>query len=178
MLFLVRQLERINEIVGEITAILSVLLVLNVFLVAFLRYAFGFGEIWMQELYVWIHATIFLAGAGYTLRHEGHVRIDLFYASANLRYRAIVNTLGCIFLGLPLVYVLGTKAWPMIVRSWQSLEKSAEVGGMPALYIFKSLILVFCVCLGIQLIVLLVRSIAILVSGPLPDAADDKGAAQ
>lgn len=166
MLFLVRQLERINEVLGQITAVLAVLLVLNVFLVVVLRYAFGYGEIWMQELYVWIHATIFLAGAGYTLRHDGHVRIDLFYASASARYRAWVNVLGCLFLGLPLVYVLGTKAWPMVVRSWQTLEKSAEAGGMPALYIFKSLIIIFAVCLGIQLVVLLARSAMTLVYGP------------
>jgi len=174
MPFLVRLIERVNEAIGQVTAVLSVLLVLNVVLVVILRYAFGFGEIWMQELYIWIHAAIFLAGAGYTLRHDGHVRIDLFYASVSERYRALVNVMGCLFLGLPLVYFLGTKAWPLVVRSWETLEKSAEAGGMPALYIFKSLILVFCFCLGIQLIALLIRSAVMLVTGKSLD--DAKGA--
>lgn len=177
MHFLVRQLEWISDALGQLTAVLSVLLILNVFLVVVLRYVFGYGEIWMQELYVWIHATIFLAGAGYTLRHDGHVRIDLIYAQASERYRAFVNVAGCILLGLPLVYVLGIKAWPLVIRSWQTLEKSPEAGGMPALYLFKSLIIVFCISLGIQLIALLIRSALTLISGRRFDEADGEGEA-
>lgn len=165
----VRWLERVGEATGEIMAILAVLLVVNVFLVVVLRYAFGVGAIWMQELYVWIHATIFLAGAGYTLKHDGHVRIDLIYGSAGRRYHALVNLLGGLFLGLPLVWVLASRAWPTVSRSWATLEKSAEAGGLPALYLFKSLILVFCACLGLQLIALILRSLTALLSEGDPE---------
>ncbi len=174
---IVRWLERFSEATGEIMAFLAILLVLNVFLVVILRYAFDFGTIWMQELYVWIHATIFLAGAGYTLNQDAHVRIDLIYGSRGVRYRALVNVLGGLCLGLPLVYVLGTRAWPTISRSWAMLEKSAETGGLPAVYLFKSLILVFCVCLGLQLIALILRSLATLLSeddvGDRPTSSGD-----
>lgn len=176
MRIVVRWLERVSAATGEVMAFLAILLVLNVFLVVVLRYAFGFGAIWMQELYVWIHATIFLAGAGYTLRHDGHVRIDLVYASASGRYRALVNLLGSVFLGLPLVYLLGTRAWPTVSRSWATLEKSAEAGGLPGVYLFKSLILVFCACLGLQLIALTLRSLtALLAEGGIDHRTTGEG---
>jgi TRAP-type mannitol/chloroaromatic compound transport system permease small subunit len=105
------------------------------------------------------------------------VRIDLIYATASQRYRAFVNVVGCLLLGLPLVYVLGTKAWPLVLRSLDTLEKSAEAGGMPAVYIFKSLILVFCFCLGIQLLALLIRSAVTLFTGRSLDDASREGEA-
>ena len=73
-------------------------MVLNVFLVVVLRYVFSIGWVWMQELYVWTHATIFMLGAGYTLLHEGQVRIDLIYRTASARYKALVNIFGSLFL--------------------------------------------------------------------------------
>ena len=103
---LVHLIDTINETVGKLVAWLTVLMVVNVFTVVVLRYTFSIGWIWMQELYVWTHAVIFLLGAGYTLLHEGHVRIDVIYRDASVRYKAIVNILGCIFLATPLLILL------------------------------------------------------------------------
>jgi len=69
--------DRFNGAVGAISAVLTIILVLNVFVVVALRYGFSIGRIWMQELYVWTHAFVFLAASGYTFREDGHVRIDL-----------------------------------------------------------------------------------------------------
>ncbi len=145
---------------------LTVLMVLNVFVVVVLRYAFGIGWVWMQELYVWSHAMAFMAGAGYTMLHDGHVRIDLIYREANPRYQAIVDILGCIFLAFPLLIILFLRGLPFVQRSWNVGEKSAEAGGLPALYLLKSLILVFCVLFGIQVFALLLRSLIQLFDGP------------
>ena len=81
--------DSINDWVGRTISWLLVVMVLNVFLVVVLRYVFGFGAIWMQELYVWSHAGVFLLGAGYTLLHNGHVRIDLIYREASNKYKSI-----------------------------------------------------------------------------------------
>ena len=67
----------INKIAGFICAIIVVLMSLNVFLVVVLRYLFGISFIWMQETYVWMHAYIFMLGAGYTYLNDDHVRIDI-----------------------------------------------------------------------------------------------------
>lgn len=156
---IVHAIDRVNEWVGRAVSWLTVLMVVNVFLVVVLRYAFSIGWVWMQEFYVWTHATVFLLGAGYTLLHDGHVRIDLIYRTASARYKALVNIGGSILLGGPLMYVIFDRSWPIIARSWENLEKSAEAGGMPGLFVFKSVIAVFCVLFGLQILALLLRSI-------------------
>ncbi len=158
---MVRLMDAIHERVGRAVSWLTVLMVVNVFTVVVLRYVFSVGWVWMQEFYVWTHATVFLFGAGYTLLHDGHVRIDLIYRTASARYKALVNIAGSLALGGPLIYVLFDRSWPMIVRSWENLEKSAEVGGMPGLFIFKSVIAVFCILFGLQILALCLRSIEI-----------------
>ena len=139
-------------------------MVINVFLVVTLRYVFSTGWIWMQEFYVWTHATVFLLGAGYTLLHDGHVRIDLIYRDASQNYKAMINMTGSLFLGLPLIYLIFDRALPMVSRSWLILEKSAEAGGMPGLFLFKSVIVLFAVLFGLQLFALLLRSLDTLLS--------------
>ncbi len=156
---IVHVIDGINEWAGRAVSWLTVLMVLNVFCVVVMRYVFSIGFVWMQEFYVWSHATVFLLGAGYTLLHDGHVRIDLIYRTASANYKALVNIFGCLALGGPLVYVILDKSWPMILRSWDNMEKSAEVGGMPGLFIFKTVIAVFCILFGLQIFALLLRSI-------------------
>lgn len=158
-------LESINSGIGSAVAWLNVLLVVNVFTVVVLRYVFSVGWVWMQEFYVWTHATIFLAGAGYTLLHNGHVRIDLIYRAARPRYKATVDVIGTLCLGLPLIWLILDRSWPMIHRSWGSLEKSAEIGGLPGLFLLKSMIAVFCGAFGLQLLAMLLRALRTLVTG-------------
>lgn len=152
-------IDRINNFVGQAVSFLTVMMVLNVFLVVVLRYAFSISFIWMQEMYTWMHGTVFMLAAGYTLLHNGHVRIDVFYRTASPRYRAMVDLLGSIFLMLPLLWVTWDRALPMVQRSWRLYEKSAEAGGLPGLFLLKTVILVFCVLLALQGISLALRSV-------------------
>ncbi len=152
-------IDSINDWVGRAISWLLVVMVLNVFLVVVLRYVFSFGAIWMQELYVWSHAIVFLMGAGYTLLHKGHVRIDLIYRSASNKYKSLIDLLGSVFFALPVIYVIFIKSLPMIERSWKVLEKSAEAGGLPGLFLFKTVLLVFPLLFGIQFISLALKSI-------------------
>ena len=70
---------------GRITSWLVLLMVLTTFAVATFRYGFSLGWVWLQELYVWMHGAIIMVGVGYTLLHDGHVRIDIFYRAASER---------------------------------------------------------------------------------------------
>ncbi len=158
----VRFIDGFNEFVGRTVSWLVVLMVINVFCVVVLRYLFSMGWIWTQETYVWMHGTVFMLGAGYTLLHDGHVRIDLFYREASAKYKAAVNLVGSIFLALPLIWLTFDKSWPIVMRSWNNLEKSAEAGGLPALYLFKSVLLGFCIVFGLQFIALALRSLLVL----------------
>ena len=62
--------DSINKYTGYLCAFLVVLMTVNVFIVVFLRYLFGISFIWLQETYVWMHAYIFMAGAGFTYLNE------------------------------------------------------------------------------------------------------------
>ncbi len=152
-------IDWINEWIGRTVSWFTVFVVINVFTVVVMRYLFGFGHVWMQELYVWVHAGVFMIGAGYTLLHDGHVRIDLIYREAGRRYKAVVNLLGSVFLGLPFMWILFFKALPMVQRSFERGEMSSEAGGLPALYLLKGTILVFAVLLGMQLFSLFLKSL-------------------
>lgn len=158
LILLVRAIDRTNETVGKVVAWLTVLMVFNVFIVVFLRYSFSIGWIWMQEFYVWTHAVIFLLGAGYTLLHEGHVRIDLFYRSASKKYKAIINIFGSVLFAGPLLLLLYDRSLPLIIRSWTNLEKSAEAGGLEGVFLLKSVIGIFAILFGLQFLALCLRN--------------------
>ena len=94
----------INIISGYICAFLVFLMFVNVFGVVVLRYLFDISFIWMQETYVWMHAIIFMVASGYTYLYDEHVRIDIIYRDASLKYKRIVNFIGHICFLLPFMY--------------------------------------------------------------------------
>ena len=85
---LVTVLDGFAERVGRILAWLTLVMVGVTFTVVLLRYAFDFGRIWLQEISTWAHALVFMLAAAYTLKHDEHVRVDVFYSSADPRRRA------------------------------------------------------------------------------------------
>ncbi|HBQ49420.1 MAG TPA: C4-dicarboxylate ABC transporter permease [Hyphomonas atlantica] len=167
-----RSIDRLNEFIGNTVSWLTLAVVLITCAVAVLRYGFGLGWVWLQESYVWLHGTIFTVCAAYTLLHDGHVRVDIFYRTASDRYRAWVNLLGAVFLLLPMVGVIWWVAWPYVTLSWSRLEQSSEAGGLHGLFLFKTAILVFCILLGLQGLSLLIRSVHVLRRKPDPDVSE------
>jgi TRAP-type mannitol/chloroaromatic compound transport system permease small subunit len=132
----VRFVDRLNDVIGRGVAWLTLAMVLITFVVVILRYIYAIGWVWMQESYVWLHGIVFMMAAGYTLLHNGHVRVDIIYRSAS-------------FL-VSFDYVAG---------SWLRLEESREAGGLPGLFLLKSVIPAFCVLLGLQGLALAGRSL-------------------
>ena len=142
----------INKIAGFICSIIVVLMSLNVFLVVVLRYLFGISFIWMQETYVWMHAYIFMLGAGYTYLNDDHVRIDIIYRNSSKLYKALVDSIGIIFLLFPFLYIIWNFSYPFVYKSWEMNEISREAGGLSMLYLLKLAILLFVALLSIQAI--------------------------
>ena len=142
----------INRIAGYICSILVVLMTLNVFLVVILRYLFGISFIWMQETYVWMHAFIFMLGAGFTYLNDDHVRIDIIYRSSSQIYKTIVDLVGIVFFLFPLLYIIWIFSYPFVYKSWQMNEISREAGGLSMLYLLKFAILLFVILLFLQAI--------------------------
>ena len=155
----VRFVDRLNDALGRGVAWLTLAMVLVAFAVVILRYVYAVGWVWMQESYVWLHGIVFMLGAGYTLLHNGHVRVDIFYRAAGLRYKAVVDLLGSLLLLLPMVVVVFLVSQPYVVASWQKLEESRQAGGLPGLFLLKTVILAFSLLLGLQGLALAGRSV-------------------
>ena len=170
----VRAVDGLNEWTGRLVAWLTLATVLVCAAVVVLRYAFAVGFIWLQELYVWCYALVFMLGAGFALKHGGHVRVDIFYANLSVRAKAAVDLFGTLFFLLPWLAVVAIVSWPYIGASWQILEPSAQTGGMPGLFLLKSALGVFCVLLGLQGLAVAARSLLVLMGRAdlLPPAAD------
>ncbi len=158
----IQTIEWINEAVGRSVSWLTVLMVFTTCLVAVLRYGFSIGFVWMQELYIWMHAMVFLLASGYTLLHDGHVRIDLIYGPASLRFKAWLNIFGTVFFLFPMIAVVFWVALPYVQLSWSRLETSQEAGGLQGLFLLKSCMIAFVVLLGLQGLALVLRSILVL----------------
>jgi TRAP-type mannitol/chloroaromatic compound transport system permease small subunit len=159
---LVRGLEGINEAIGRIVMWLTLGTVLVCFAVVALRYGFSTGYTWMQELYVWLHAGVFLIGAGYTFLHGGHVRVDVFYAQFSPRRKALVDLFGTLVFLFPWLFVVAYLSREFILRSWAIGEISNQANGLPALYLLKTCIWIFCGVLAMQGVAVVARSILVL----------------
>jgi TRAP-type mannitol/chloroaromatic compound transport system permease small subunit len=171
----VRAVDALNEGVGRVAAWLTLATVLICAVVVVMRYAFSMGFIWLQELYVWTYAGVFMLGAGYTLLHDGHVRVDIFYARAAPRTRAIIDLAGSFVFLMPFVFLTAWMSVPYVRASWRLGEESAQTGGMPGLYLLKTVLLVFCVLLGLQGLALAGRSLLTLMGreAPIPARGRD-----
>lgn len=151
-------INRLNRRIGRATAWLTLGMVIAQFGVVLLRYIFGLGFAAVQESVIWMHATVFMLAAGFTLADDGHVRVDIFYREASARTKAIIDGAGVLLFLWPVSGLIFAKAWPYVANSWAVLESSPEASGLPGLYLLKSLILVMPALLGLQGLAMLLRA--------------------
>jgi TRAP-type mannitol/chloroaromatic compound transport system permease small subunit len=170
----VRGIDALNDWVGRTVAWLTLGCVLTCFAVVVLRYAFSIGFPWLQELYVWQHAAVFMAGAGYTMLHRGHVNVDVLYGRLSERRRAWIDILGTFIFLFPWLAVVAVTSAPFVSTSWGIREGAATADGMPAVYLLKSLLWVFCALLFLQGIAFVVRRALYLAGRPMRDHDDDQ----
>ncbi|MEM6639029.1 MAG: TRAP transporter small permease subunit [Pseudomonadota bacterium] len=145
--------------VGQASAWLTVFLVLTTFLVVVLRYFFSIGFIWLQEVSVYLHALVFLLGAGYTLACDEHVRVDVFYRRLSDAARRRVDVIGTVLFLIPTVAVIGWMSIDYVLRAWIDREASSQTGGLPYPFVplLKTAILVAVVLLALQAFAWLLR---------------------
>lgn len=155
-------IDRFTEATGKCISWFSLLLVLSVCLVVLLRYLFNVGSIALQEVAMYLHALIFLGASGYTLKHGEHVRVDVFYRRMSPRKQALVNSLGALFLLIPVCLFIGFMSWEYVLGSWAIQEASANPGGLPAVFLLKTLMLFLVFSLLIQGVAELLRSLLLL----------------
>jgi TRAP-type mannitol/chloroaromatic compound transport system permease small subunit len=142
-------IDKINEWVGRGTAWVTLGLVLVVFIDVVMRYLFNTSFVFTQELEWHLFGFIFLIGAGYTLLHDGHVRVDIIYQRLGLKGRAWINLGGVILFLIPGCLMVMTTSWKFMANSFAILEGSPDPGGIPYRFILKS-----CIPIGFTLLLL------------------------
>jgi TRAP-type mannitol/chloroaromatic compound transport system permease small subunit len=159
---IIRAIAALNRAIGLTLSWLSLAVVLVCFTVVVQRYFLHTTQLWMQDLYVWLSGAMFTGVAGYALLQDDHVRVDILYRPWPVRRKAIADLFGVVFFLAPFIAVVGTYGWTFVMRSWKFYEGSANIGGMPGLFVLKTFILVFCVLVGLQGLAMALRSILVL----------------
>ncbi len=162
VLGLADRIDRCNAAIGRAAAWAGLFIVLLQFAVVVLRYAFGIGSIWLSESIIYGHATLFMLAAAWTLRENGHVRVDVFYADASERSKALIDLVGALVLLIPFMLVLACFALPYVARSWAIFERSRETSGLPLVFLLKTLIPAFALLFALQGVAQAIRAACVL----------------
>ena len=142
--------EAVSLTTGMLVRWLALAMVLIQFVIVVARYVFGLSDVAVQESVLYLHATLFMIGAGYTLLVDGHVRVDIFYSRLGAAGRRRIDLFGHLFLLMPTMVALIYWSWPSVVNSWKIFEWPISVGGIKAVFLLKSLIPAFCILLLVQ----------------------------
>src|ERR1700756_2039748 len=115
--FVADRIDRLSAAVGRTVMWCLLFMVLAEFALVLMRYVLGVGSIWLQESIVYAHAALFMLAAAWTLSIDGHVRVDIFYADAAPRTKALVDLFGALLLLLPFALALLFLSSPYVARS-------------------------------------------------------------
>lgn len=150
--------DAISDAAGRVAAVLAIALVALVFGLVVARYGAGAGSVAAQEAVLWLHASLFLLGLGYALRHGAHVSVDVFAQRWSPRTRARVEFACGLCLLLPFCVFIVAMSWDYVATSWSLREGSRDPGGLPGWYLLKSLIPLSAALLFLQGLALTVRA--------------------
>lgn len=140
LLKLEKGFDKFADFIGTLTAITMVLMILNVFYDVVMRYFFRSGSIAMQEMEWHLFSVIILLGISYTLKEDGHVRVDLIYDRLSTKKKAMINMVGAVLFVLPLALLVGISSIDNAMEAYISMEQSGDPGGLPHRWIVKGLI--------------------------------------
>jgi TRAP-type mannitol/chloroaromatic compound transport system permease small subunit len=170
----VRLADGLNRLIGRAAAWLILATVLICAAVALGRYLFGFGRIWLQELYVVCFAVSFMLVAPYAYAQDAHIRIEILHQRWSPRTRAVVEIAGCVLLLIPWVVLVAWSSLPFVRLAWLVREPSAQPGGLPGIYLVKSVIPLFGCLMLLQALAVIGRKVLHLAGRDelLPPVAD------
>lgn len=166
------RLDRLAEATGRLLSWLSLAMVVVTFLVVVLRYGFNTGSIALQESITYLHALLFMLCAAYTLKHDAHVRVDIFYQRAGPRTRAWIDLLGTLLLLVPVCGFILYDSMDYVATSWAIHEGSSEAGGLNGVYLLKTAIPLMAGLLLLQGVSLALHNVLLLTGHALPAEPD------
>lgn len=143
-------IDRFTSFTGRAIRWLALCMVLLVCAVVMLRYVLGLPAIIFQESVQYLHATLFMLGMAYAWQQGAHVRVDVLSKNWSAARKNRVEQLGILFLLLPLCVFILIMSWRYVGNSWAILERSDETGGLPFVYLLKTLLLIMPVLMLLQ----------------------------
>ncbi|HIG64904.1 MAG TPA: TRAP transporter small permease subunit [Methyloprofundus sp.] len=154
--------DSLNESIGRCVSWLTLAMVLITFAIVVLRYLFDLSWVMMQESIIYLHALVFMFGAAYTLKQDGHVRVDIIYQRCTENVKAWIDLLGTLLLLLPVAGFILWSSWEYVMDSWDLMESSRNSGGLPFVYLLKSCLLLMSGLLILQGLSLLMSKVVFL----------------
>lgn len=135
-------INHLIEGIGRLSAWLSLFMVILATVIVFGRYVLSIGYISLQELVIYMNATMVALGVSYTYLRNEHVRIDFLYNNWSPRTRAFIDLFGIFFLLLPSLFVIIWFSWDFVASAWRISESSQQAGGLPFVFLPKSLLII------------------------------------
>jgi TRAP-type mannitol/chloroaromatic compound transport system permease small subunit len=163
---LARSIEAITEFIGRLGALVLPVLIATVVVNVALRYGFRMGVIELEELQWHLNALVVMLCMAFALKHDAHVRVDIFRYRMGTRARATVDLLGSLLLLLPFCIGIIWYGWMSFAFSWRIGEGSPMPSGLPMRYLVRLLLIVGFALLAAQAIALAARSLTLIIDPP------------
>ena len=133
-------IDSLIENICNILMVLLLMMILMVFISIVFRYFFNISSASLQELIMYFHAIIFMFGISYTLKENGHVRIDIIFNTFSKKVQSYISIIGILLFIFPMSFFLIYISMGMVIQSWLILEGSSEAGGLNLVFILKTII--------------------------------------
>jgi len=130
LLHLSRLIDVLNERIGKLSSWLILLAVVICTVNALVRYAFNLSSNAWLEVQWYLNSGMFLLVASYTLKLNGHVRIDVIAGKLSARSQAWIDIFGSVFMLLPAVLIVAWYSLPSLENSFLLHEMSSDSGGL------------------------------------------------
>ena len=170
-----RLIDKFSNALGAVAGVLLLLMLLNVFYDAIMRYFFRTGSIAMQEMEWHLFSVVFLVGIAYALKEDGHVRVDVLYDRFPPRVQAVINIAGTLVFLIPLSVLIADGSIWFVHDAYQLNEISGDPGGLTHRWVIKALIPASFVFLIVSAVGFILRNVNIYrgIERPKPHSVED-----
>ena len=134
-------IDTFTESFGKRISWLVLLMAILMFSVVVFRYGLNLGSIALQESVLYLHALVFMGASAFTLKNDGHVRVDVIYRKMSPKSKAWVDLAGTLLFLFPVCVFITFISIRYVSSAWAIQEISTEPGGLPGVFLLKSLIL-------------------------------------
>lgn len=165
---IIAAIDWFTEVSGRAIAWLTLAMMAITCAVVVMRYVLGASAIALQESVVYLHAAVFMLGAAFALKRDGHVRVDILYRRLSPRAQALIDFAGGLLFLIPVCALIFWLSWDYVLNSWTTRETSSESTGLPWVYALKTLMLVMPATLLAQGIAEILRNLLFLLSDAKP----------